>query len=180
MLAVVGAFALPRPAAADQLSVEEREDETGYTAVEELSYEAIIEASDDYTATLRIRVAMHNNAVTARDAVLSLALPRSAELDSLRAARDGAWTDGLPADVIHDPDRRDPGSIYVRQVAPLRRGLLPSAEVVAFGLPPGKTTQIELTLRVQPMMRGDHWEIDLSQCGADHVALSPDRRVLVK
>lgn len=179
-MAALGLVALPHSASADQLSVEEREDETGYTAVEELSYEVIVEATNEYTATMRVRVALHNNAVTARDAVLSLALPRSAELDSLRVARDGTWSDGLVADVHHDPDRRDPGSIYVRQVAPPKRGLLPSAEIVAFGLPPGKTTQVELSLRVAPTLHGEQWQLDLPERGAAATALADERRVLVK
>jgi Mg-chelatase subunit ChlD len=167
-------------ARADQLSVEERESETGYTAVEELSYEAIVEATDGYMAGLRLRVALHNNANTARDAVLSLALPRGAELDGLRIARDDAWTDGKEAIIHHDPDRRDPGTIYVRQLEARRAGELASVEVVAFGLPSGKTTQIELALRVQPTLHGDRWELELPERGPAAVALAADRRVLVK
>lgn len=179
--ALVGVLAMiPSTASADQLAVEERDGETGYTAVEELSYEAIVEASDGYTATLRLRVALLNNARTARDAVLSLALPRGSQLQSMQVARDGNWVGGLEAAIHHDPDRRNPGAVYVRQLPSAGRGRLPAAEVVAFGLAPGLTTQVELTLVVHPRMRGDRWELELPARGVELRSLSADRRVLVK
>src|SRR5690606_185619 len=87
--AIVALVASPSPASADRLAVEERDGESGYTAVDELSYEAIIEPSDGYTATLRLRLALHNNARTARDAVVSLAMPRGSQLQSMQIAKNG-------------------------------------------------------------------------------------------
>jgi hypothetical protein len=183
--AIVGLSALTQvlavaPARADQLAVEEREGETGYAAVEELSYEAILEPSDGYTATMHIRVALHNNARTARDAVLSVAMPRGSQLQGMQIAKNGAWVAGLEAAVHHDPDRRDPGSVFARQLPAGRGDRLPAAEVVAFGLGPGLTTQVELTMSVHPRLRGDRWELELPARGVDLVTMSADRRVLVK
>lgn len=178
---LAGAFALaPHAASADQLSAEQGDGERGYQAVEELSYETIVEASDGYSATLRLRTALHNASSTPRDAVHSLALPATSQLRSLRVARDGQWTDGMGT-VIHDePERRDPGTVFARQLPPHARGGLPAAEVVAFGLEPSTTIQVELVVTVYPRLRGNNWELDLPARGHDQVNLAADRRVLLK
>lgn len=178
--AIVALVASPSPASADRLAVEERDGESGYTAVDELSYEAIIEPSDGYTATLRLRLALHNNARTARDAVVSLAMPRGSHLQSMQIAKNGAWVSGLEAGVHHDADRRDPGSVFARQLPSGRGDRLPAAEIVAFGLEPGITTQVELALAVHPRLRGDRWELELPARGVDLDTLHSERRVLVK
>ncbi|MCX4246918.1 vWA domain-containing protein [Paraliomyxa miuraensis] len=170
----------PRGASADQLSAEQGDDERGYIAVEELSYETIIDASDGYSATLRVRTALHNASNSQRDAVQSLALPATSLLRSIRVARDGQWTDGMGT-VIHDePQRRDPGTVFARSLPPLARGGLPAAEVVAFGLEPNTTIQVELVVTVYPRLRGNNWELDLPARGHDQINLAVDRRVLVK
>lgn len=170
----------PTWAQADQLSAEQRDDERGYVAVEELSYETIIEASDGYSATLRVRTALHNASSSAHDAVHSLALPATAQLREIRVARDGQWTDGMGT-VIHDePERRDPGTVFARRLPPVERGGLPAAEVVAFGLEPSMTIQVELVVTVYPRLRGNNWELDLPARGHDQINLATDRRVLVK
>ena len=167
-------------AQADQLSVEQRDDERGYTAVEELSYEAIVDASDGYSATLRLRTALRNTSRSARDFVLSLALPRNAELTGIAATKDGNWQSGRPTVAHAEEGRRDPGAVFARQLAPTTSGRLPAAEVVVFGMEEDETVQIELTLTVYPRLRGDHWELDLPARGTAQVELSPERRVLVK
>lgn len=171
---------LPGVAQADQLSAEQREGEGGYIAVEELSYEAIIDASDGYSATLRLRTALHNASESERDAVAILALPRTAELRGVRVARNGQWTDGKATIIRNEADRRDPGTVFARALPPADRGGLPAAEIVAFGLEPSSTIQIELTVEVFPRLRGNNWELDLPSRGNDPLNLSWDRRVLVK
>ncbi len=165
---------------ADQLRAEEHDDERGYVAVEELSFEAIIDASNDYSATVRLRTALHNASLTPRDAVHSIALPRTAQLRGIRVARDGKWQDGSGTVIRNDPARRDPGTVFARMLSPSERGGLPAAEVVAFGLEPNSTIQVELTLTVYPRMRGNNWELDLPARGHDQLNLATDRRVLVK
>jgi hypothetical protein len=165
---------------ADQLSAEQSDDERGFTAVEELSYEAIVDASDGYSATLRLRTALHNNSSNPRDAVHSLALPATAQLRSIRVARDGQWTEGMGTLIKDEPERRDPGTVFARALAPAERGGLPAAEVVAFGLEPDSTIQVELVVTVYPRLRGNNWELDLPARGHDQVNLAHDRRVLVK
>jgi hypothetical protein len=148
--------------------------------VEELSYEAIVEPSDGYTATLRLRVALHNNARTARDAVLSVAMPRGSQLLGMQIASGGSWTPALETTVHHDPDRRDPGTVFARQLPSGRGDRLPAAEIVAFGIGPGLTTQVELTVSVHPELRGDRWELELPARGVELDTLNAERRVLVK
>jgi hypothetical protein len=165
---------------ADQLTAEQADGERGYVAVEELSYEVIIDASDGYSATLRLRTALHNSSSNVRDAVHSLALPATASLRSLRVAQDGQWTDGAGTLIRDLPERRDPGTVFARMLPPPERGGLPAAEVVAFGLEPSSTVQIELVITVYPRLRGNNWELDLPARGHDQVNLARDRRVLVK
>lgn len=170
----------PGSANADRLAAEQFEDERGYTAVEELSYETIIDASDGYAATLRIRTALKNTSRTQRDAVLSLALPRNAELRAISATTDGNWKTGAVTVAHAEPARRDPGTVFARQLAPSRRGQLPAAEAVFFGIGPDEIIQAELTVTVYPRLRGDRWELDLPARGFRQLELSPERRVLVK
>ena len=170
----------PGVAHADQLSAEQRDGETGYIAVEELSYEAIIDAADGYAVTLRIRTALHNASASERDAVASLGLPPTSQLRGIRVARNGQWTDGQATIIENEPARRDPGAVFARALPPPERGGLPAAEVIAFGLEPSTTIQVELTVAVYPRMRGNNWELDLPARGHDQINLVPDRRVLVK
>jgi len=171
---------VPEFAHADQLSAEHHEGEQGYDAIEELSYEAIIDATDGYSATLRLRTALHNASLSERDAVLSMALPATAQLRSIRVARDGKWTDGKASVIRNAPGRRDPGTVFARTLPPPERGGLSAAEVVAFGLEPNSTIQVELTITVYPRMRGNNWELDLPARGHDQINLASDRRVLLK
>ncbi len=177
MTSLLGA---PSVAQADQLSVEQEDGEQGYLAVEELSYEAIIDATDGYSSTLRIRTALHNASLSPRDAVASLALPATSQLRGIRVARDGKWTDGAASIIREEPGRRDPGAVFARALPPTERGGLPAAEVIAFGLEPSSTIQIELTVAVYPRLRGNNWELDLPARGHDQVNLARDRRVLIK
>lgn len=171
---------LPASALADQLSAEQGDDERGYIAVEELSYESIIDVSEGYSATLRLRTALHNSSGSPRDAVQSLALPATAQLRGIRVARDGQWTDGMDTLIRNEPERRDPGTVFARALPPPERGGLPAAEIVAFGLEPSTTIQVEIVVTVYPRLRGNNWELDLPARGHDQVNLARDRRVLVK
>ncbi|MBL4686018.1 MAG: hypothetical protein JKY37_15600 [Nannocystaceae bacterium] len=173
-------LAAPNLAQADQLTGEQLDDEQGYNAVDELSYETIIDASDGYSATLRVRTALHNTSRSTRDVVLSMALPRNAELKTISAAKNDQWQLGAVTVAHADSARRDPGTIFARQLAPSRRGRLPSAEIVAFGIAADETIQVEITVNVYPRLRGDRWELELPSRGLRHPALSPERRVLVK
>jgi hypothetical protein len=165
---------------ADQLTSEQSEGERGYLAVEELSYEVIVDASEGYSTTLRLRTALHNTSSNARDAVHSMALPATARLRSIRVAHDGQWTDGAGTLIRDQPERRDPGTVFARTLPPVERGGLPAAEVVAFGLEPSTTIQVELVVTVYPRLRGNNWELDLPARGHDLPNLARDRRVLVK
>jgi hypothetical protein len=165
---------------ADQLTAEQSEGERGYLAVEELSYETIVDASDGYSATLRLRTALHNTSANARDAVHSIALPATAQLRAIRVAQDGQWNDGMGTIIKDHPERRDPGTVFARPLPPAVRGGLPAAEVVTFGLEPNTTIQVELVVTVYPRLRGNNWELDLPARGHDQTNLARDRRVLVK
>jgi len=177
--AVVGMLGATE-AHADQLSAEPLQDEHGFNAVEELSYETIIDASDGYSATLRIRTALRNTSRSTRDAVISLALPHDAELRSMAAVKDGTWQRGAETVTHADAARRDPGAVFARQLAPARSGQLPAAEVVAFGIAADQTIQVELTSTIYPRLRGDRWELNLPARGLRQLELSPERRVLVR
>lgn len=178
-VAVVALLA-PLQASADQITGESQDGERGYVAVEELSYEAIVDASDGYSATLRLRTALNNASLSDRDTVVSLALPATAQLRSIAVARDGQWRDGVGTIVTDEPARRDPGTVFARMLTPSERGGLPAAEIVAFGLEPERTIQVEVTITVYPRMRGNNWELDLPARGHDQINLARDRRVLVK
>jgi len=168
-----------RPAAADQLSAEPYDGEVGYSAIEELSYEAFIDATDGFAARFRIRVALRNASLSPRDAVHTVALPFAAHLEGLAIARDGQWSAGVPTQVTAGSDRRDPGSVFVRPIAPRTRTDVPAAELVVFGLDPGAIVQVELSARVYPRLRGDRWELDLPARGSEIPSLAAERRILV-
>jgi len=168
-------------ARADTLQIDlQANPERGFQVVQELSYEAIVVGTDGYRADLRLRVALHNASNREQDAVLSLALPRDAEIHALQVARDGVWTPGKAAGIAPEPGRRDPGSVFVRAIAPTSEGDLPGAEIVAFSLEPATTTQVELQLKVPVRLRGDRWELELPGRGDERSGLAGERRILVK
>ena len=171
----------PGAAQADSLQIDlQVNPERGFQVVQELSYEVIVVGSDGYLADLRLRVALHNASNREQDTVVSLALPRGAEIHGLQVARDGVWTPGKPAGIAADPGRREPGTVVVRPIAPVADGDLPGAELVAFSLDPATTTQIELALRAPVRLRGDRWELELPSRGDERDGLAGERRVLVK
>jgi Mg-chelatase subunit ChlD len=175
-------LAAPASARADQLDVEVREDEPGYQPVQELSYEVFVDTGSEhgYAAQLKLRIALHNGAASERDAVHTVALPRTAELVGLSVATGGEWKSGGATVVRDEAGRRDPGTVWVRPIEPDRLGGLPGAEIVAYGLRPDSTVQVELTMRVVPSLRAGRWEIDLPARGNDLSRLAADRRVLVR
>jgi hypothetical protein len=170
----------PVSASADQLAVEQREGETGYVAVEELSYETIIDASDGYAAELRVRVALHNGSESDRDVVHSIALPFASQVTGIAVARDGVWTPGRATTRVDEPGRRDPGTVFVRELGAASEHDIPGAEIVAFGIEPSATIQAELTVRIYPRLRGERWELDLPARGVNNISLASERRVIVR
>ena len=178
--ALVAGFGGSQLAHADQLTAEANDGEAGYSAVEELSYETIFEASDGYAATMRIRVALHNSSMAPRDAVLSLALPFASQVEGISTFHKGQWVDGNPTQQRPDPGRRDPGSVFLRELSPASSSDIPGAELVVFGLESDTTMQVEVKVRVYPRLRGDRWEIDVPSRGVRDPQLAGDRRVLVK
>ena len=153
--------------------------EVGHQPVEELSYEAIIEPSSDYDATLRIRVALHNSSALARDVLMTVALPQGAELRGAKAASAGEWAEASPTHVAATGARRDPGTVYVRG-RPFRPDELPAAEVVAFAVPSNATVQVELEARVHPELVGGRWRIELPSRSQSGLGLAKERRILVR
>ena len=171
----------PAGAHADSLQVDlQVNPERGFQVIQELGYEAIITGTDGYRADLRLRVALHNASNREQDTVLSLALPRGAEIHGLQVAQGGVWTPGKVAGIAPEPGRREPGTVLVRPLAPVAEGDLPGAEVVAFSLEPATTTQVELVLKVPVRLRGDRWELELPGRGDEREGLAAERRVLVK
>jgi hypothetical protein len=179
VVSCLGAAAIGFPAHADRLAAEPHDDEGGYQAVEELSYEAIIEASSGYATTLRLRVALHNASLSARDAVHSLALPFASQVIDANVARNAVWSNARAIKVRSQSGRRDPGTVFVRQIDPESTGDIPGAEIIVFGLEPGATIQVEVVVRVYPRLHGGQWELDLPARGRDTFALAGERRVLV-
>lgn len=168
-------------ARADSLAVDPAiNTERGYMPFEELSYEVIVEGMVGFKADVRLRVTLHNSSSRAQDLVQALALPRGAEILGLRVARAGVWSDGVSTDMSEEPGRRDPGTIFVRAIPPAQRGDLPGAELVAFNLDSGATTQVELLLQVPPRMRGDRWELVLPERGEPYLGMATQRRVIVR
>ncbi|MCY1067013.1 hypothetical protein OV090_19735 [Nannocystis sp. RBIL2] len=169
------------PARADNLHIDVQSNpERNFTPVQELAYEAIVAGVDGYKVDLRLRVTLHNASKRRQDAVLSLALPRDAELFGLAVARDGTWSSGRAAGVAVEPAHRASGTVFARALAPAVAGDLPAAEVVVFNLEPEATIQIELQLKAPPRLRADHWELELPSRGDDRWGLAPERRVVVQ
>jgi hypothetical protein len=82
-------------ARADSLQIDlQANPERNFQVVQELSYEAIVVGTDGYLADLRLRVALHNASNREQDTVLSLALPRGAEIHGLQVAQGGVWSPG--------------------------------------------------------------------------------------
>ena len=168
--------ALAGPARADTLQIDlQANPERNFQVVQELSYEAIVHGTDGYRADLRLRVALHNASNREQDAVLSLALPRGAEIHGLQIAQGGVWSPGKVAGIAPEAGRRDPGSVLVRLLAPVTAG-----ELVAFSLAPATTTQVELLLKVPLRLRGERWELELPGRGDERSGLAGERRVIVK
>lgn len=174
------ATTLAGTARADSLHIDAQVNpERSFAPVQELSYEVIVAATSGYKADLRLRVALHNASVRAQDVVLSLAVPRDAELIGLSATRDGTWSSGRITGVAADPGHRASGTVFARPLAPVAEGDLPGVEVVVFGLEAAATAQIELQLKAPPRLRGDRWELELPDRGEERWALAPERRVLL-
>ncbi|MGH1341378.1 MAG: hypothetical protein ACRBN8_07505 [Nannocystales bacterium] len=178
-LGVWALFAAPQ-AHADKLRAEQREGERGYVAVEELSFEAIVEADSGYSATLKLRTALHNSSLSMRDVVHAIGLPFVSEVEGVRVMKDGAWQDGAGTTVAAERSRRAPGSVFVRRISPRNRRDNPGAELVAYGLAADETLQVEISVRVYPRLRGDAWELDLPARGVGSLSLADERRVLVR
>lgn len=170
----------PGTATADILRAEQREGERGYVAVEELSFETIIEAGDGYSATLKVRTALHNSSLSVRDVVHSLGVPFASTLEGIAVMQEGTWQPGAGTTIAPARSRREPGTAFARILEPTIRTDNPGVELVAYGLEPDQTMQVELTLRIFPRLRGDNWELDLPARGVGSLALAPERRVLVK
>jgi len=167
-------------AKADQLYTAPEFGSRGYTAIEELSYETIFTPRRDYAAELSVRLALHNTSAERQDFVQHLALPVTAELERLRVARNGKWTEHAASDVHAAPvERRVDGAFFARVTPPTITGGPPSAELVGIGIEGGATVQVELVLSVQPRLRGDRWQVDLPRRGDQNV-LASDRRTIVK
>ncbi len=170
-------------ARADQLDAEVSDDERGYVPVQELSYEVIIDPPGDtagHTATMRLRVALHNASGSPRDAVHTLAIPAGAELVGLATAKDGVWATGGTTSAHTQAGQRDAGTVWARTIEQTHARDQPAAEIVAFGLASQSTVQVELELRVFPTLRNGRWELDLPSHGPASPQLAADRRVLVR
>lgn len=157
----------------------------GYVPIDELSYETIIRPGTGFEAELAIRVALHNTSAATQDMVMALAIPHGSELTGIAIARGGDWIVGEVSTIEDDAGdvargRRDPGTVFVRELAPENPGDQPGAEIVAFGLPSQTTTQVELRLRVHPHLRGDRWQLDLPRRNAEIPNLVDQRRVIVQ
>lgn len=176
----LGATIQPAEVAADSLATNPADTSAGYIPVEELSYEVLIKQGAGYRAEVRLRVALHNTSADLQDAVLSLGLPRGAELTALNVARGGEWSAGIVTDVSPVADERGVGGVFVRNVPPATSGDVPAAEVVAFGIESGATVQVEVVLEVNPTLRGERWHLDLPHRGFVSPAMAGERRVVVQ
>lgn len=157
----------------------------GYVPIDELSYETIIRPGSGFDAELAIRVALHNTSAASQDMVMALAIPHGSELIGVAIARGGDWIEGQVSTIEDDAGdvargRRDPGTVFVRELEPDNPGEQPGAEIVAFGLASQTTTQVELRLRVHPHLRGDRWQLDLPRRNTELPNLADQRRVLVQ
>jgi len=175
-------LAPPMAAQADTLDADPA---AGYIPVDELSYETIIRPGAGFDAELAIRVALQNTSAASQDMVMALAVPHGSELSGVAIARGGDWIEGEVSKIEESAGeiaraRRDPGTVFVRELPPESPGDLPGAEIIAFGLPSRSTTQVELRLRVHPMLRGDRWQLDLPRRNAEIPNLVDQRRVIVQ
>jgi hypothetical protein len=157
---------------------------SGFVPFDELSYETIIRASKGYEAELAIRVALDNTSAREQDLVTALAVPFGSELIGIAIADGGDWIPGQVSKVGFERGdvargHRDPGTVFARELA-AAPGELPAVEIVAFGLASRSTTQIEVRLRVRPLLRGDRWQLDLPRRNSELPNLSDRRRVIVQ
>jgi hypothetical protein len=179
---VLACLLAPSSGAADTL---EADPAAGYVPIDELSYETIVRPGTGFEAELALRVALHNTSAATQDLVMALAIPHGSELTGVAIARDGDWIEGQVSKIEDDAGdvargRRDPGTVFVRELAPENPGEQLGAEIVAFGLPSQATTQVELRLRVHPHLRGDRWQLDLPRRNAEIPNLVDQRRVIVQ
>lgn len=185
LLALCALGLAPASAGADTLHTEASARDGDFVAVEELSYEMIVDTGSGVSASqatrVSLRVTLYNDSDLPQDAVHALALPRTSRLRSFAVRRGGEdWVDGIDARNRSVHAQRDTGSIYAREVPPPRAGELPRAELSAFGLAPGSTTQIELRLDVFPTLDGDRWALDLPRRNIAQPNLQSERRVIVR
>ncbi|MFV8752765.1 hypothetical protein ACNOYE_19625 [Nannocystaceae bacterium ST9] len=175
---VVALLVSAGPVEADTLEVDP---DLGYVPIEELSYETIVRPGSGYEAELAVRVAFNNASASPQDMVEAIGLPQGAELTGFSVDFDGTWIDAEPSSVAKRTGPRDPGSVFVHMLPPESAGDLPGAEIVAVGLPARATTQIELRMRVFPILRGDRWQLELPRRHlGDLPNLIDRRRVLVQ
>ena len=124
---------------ADTLQIDlQANPERGFQVVQELSYEAIVAGTDGYRADLRLRVALHNASNREQDAVLSLALPRGAEIHGLQVARDGVWSRARPPASPPSPDAASPAPFLFAHSprSPTAICPVPRSSLSASNLPP--------------------------------------------
>ncbi len=176
---ILALLAIAGPSAdADTLEVDP---DLGYVPIEELSYETIIRPGSGYEAELAIRIAFNNASVNPQDMVEAIGLPQGAEITGFSVDFDGTWIDAEASAIAKRPGPRDPGSVFVHRLEPESVGDLPGAELVAIGLPASSTTQVELRMRVSPILRGDRWQLELPRRHlGDLPNLIDRRRVLVQ
>ncbi|PRQ09863.1 VWA domain-containing protein [Enhygromyxa salina] len=177
-----GIALLGAPARSDTL---EADPDAGYVPIDELSYETIIRPGAGYEAELAIRVALTNTSVNPQDMVLALGVPHGSELTGISIAAGGDWIAGEISKLATSANgpsngRRDPGTVFAHELEAAGPGELPGVEIVAFGLDPNVTTQIELRLRVLPLLRGDRWQLELPRRNLELPNLSDQRRVIVQ
>lgn len=182
LLAGLLALVVAGPASADMLLFDTGVNpDRGHTPISELSYEVIVDGQDGYRADVRVRVALKNDSLRPQDVVLNMALPRGSVIEGLRVARNGNWTLGKTTKrATGRHGRRRPGTFFAHYLAPKLPGDLPGAQLVGFALDPGSTTQVELSLKVAPEIRGTHWELALPGRGDKSLGLAKTRRVVVR
>ena len=176
------ALLLASPAYSDTI---EADPSAGYIPIDELSYETIIRPGKDYEAELALRVALTNTSSADQDMVLTLGIPEGASLTGVAVTDGGDWIEGQVSTVASaNADvalgRRDPGTVFARELAPAGTGDLPAVEVVAFAMASQATVQVELRLRVHPTLRGDRWQLELPRRNAEVPNLDDQRRVIVQ
>jgi hypothetical protein len=180
-LAALSATCWPSVAAADHLVCRPHDEDPGWTPITEIAYDVFVEPGDGLESTLRLRSTLLNESAADEDAVLTLALPRGAELVGLRVARGGRWSDDAPTEIRAHADAQAPfGSVYARQRDAASPGGLPMVEVVAYGVEGGATIQLEVEARVLPTLKGDRWVLDLPRRARKDATLANERRVLVR